>query len=324
MFLSIIIPAYNVQKYLEKCVQSCLNQDVELSSYEILIINDGSTDNTQPIAEKLAKKYNNVQVINQDNKGLSSARNIGLSHAQGKYIWFIDSDDYISTNILRKIQLILDQTSVDILWLQWQRVNEQGGILASEKNKIQREQTDIKTGKAFLCSILGMCFYAWSFIFRKEFLVQNNLRFKEKIYYEDLEAIPFFIEKANKVKYEPILAYSYLQRKGSILHSTNPKILDSLLYIIAKYENAINEYPQICDRLREIQLSTIRLFLNTISHSNYKRIRSQNLKKINHKKYPQISPYTSFIGRLMNFLWKIDEHLIIVIYKLLYFKQKCF
>ena len=267
MFLSIIIPAYNVQDYIEKCILSCLNQDLSPSLYEILIINDGSQDNTLSIAEELSKRYNNVRIISQKNQGLSSARNTGLKHATGEFVWFVDSDDYISSNILKKLHKILAAENLDILWLQWQRVDEQGNIFPKEKNWIQAQDPNVTDGPYFLCHILGMCFYAWAFVFKRSFLEEHDFLFKEGVYYEDLEAIPFFIEKAQKIKYEPLIAYNYLQRKGSILHSINPKLINSLLFIISQYEKKILQCPNVSNRLKEIQLFSVRLILNTISRT---------------------------------------------------------
>lgn len=324
MFLSIIIPAYNVQNYIKKCVLSCLNQDLPSFPYEILIINDGSQDNTPSIAEELSKRYNNVKIISQKNQGLSGARNTGLKYATGKYVWFIDSDDYISSNILKKIHTILTETDLDILWLQWQRVDEQGNILPKEKNWIQTQDLNITDGPYFLRHILGMCFYAWAFLFKRSFLIENGLLFKEGIYYEDLEAIPFFIEKAQKIKYEPLIAYNYLQRKGSILHSINSKLIESLLFIISQYEKKIPQHPNVANRLKEIQLFSVRLILNTISNIEYSKLRKDVLNDINHKRFPQITSSISLSGKIMNFLWKADERLIILLYNLIALKRKWF
>lgn len=324
MFLSIIIPAYNVQNYIEKCVLCCLNQDLPPSFYEILIINDGSQDNTLSIAKEISKRHKNVKVINQKNQGLSSARNAGLKHATGEYVWFVDSDDYISSNILKKLHNILTETNLDILWLQWQRIDEQGNILPKEKNWIQEQNSTITNGSFFLFHILGMCFYAWAFIFKKSFLIENGLLFKEGIYYEDLEAIPFFILKAQKIKYEPLIAYNYLQRKGSILHSINPRLIESLLFIISQYEKKIPQYSNVANRLKEIQLFSVRLILNTISSSEYSELRKSVLNDINHQRFPQIAPSISLSGKIMNFLWKADERLIILLYNLIALKRKWF
>lgn len=96
MKLSIIIPVYNVERYLRQCLESCLSQDVPKSQYEVIIVNDGSPDNSQAIIDEYSSKYDNVRVLKKKNGGLSSARNAGLNIASGDYIWFVDSDDWVA------------------------------------------------------------------------------------------------------------------------------------------------------------------------------------------------------------------------------------
>lgn len=95
--ISLILPAYNVEKYIETCVQSCEQQDLSKESYELVIVNDGSTDDTPEIIRTLSVTYSNIKVVSQQNQGLSMARNNGFKEATGKYIWFIDSDDIIAS-----------------------------------------------------------------------------------------------------------------------------------------------------------------------------------------------------------------------------------
>lgn len=103
MVFSIIIPVYNVERYLRQCLDSCLDQDIPKSEYEIIIVNDGSPDNSQVIINEYALLYDNICVINKSNGGLSTARNAGLSIAKGNFIWFVDSDDSIVSNSLKYI-----------------------------------------------------------------------------------------------------------------------------------------------------------------------------------------------------------------------------
>ena len=113
MKLTIVIPAYKVEKYIAKCIQSCLNQDVPEKEYEIVVVNDGTPDKSAIIAKEFAAKHANIKVIDQDNQGLSVARNTGIHYSKGDYIWFVDSDDYIADNCLaRIIHLIRKSNSV--------------------------------------------------------------------------------------------------------------------------------------------------------------------------------------------------------------------
>mgnify|MGYP001006884620 CR=1 FL=1 len=109
--ISLIAPAYNVEKYIEACVHSCENQDLPRDSYEIIIVNDGSTDSTYSTIERLSGVYENIRIVTQKNQGLSVARNNGFKLARGKYVWFIDSDDCISSNCLGKCK--------EMIWMLW-------------------------------------------------------------------------------------------------------------------------------------------------------------------------------------------------------------
>ena len=101
MKISLIIPVYNVEQYIGRCLQSCLCQPhVAADDYELVIVNDGTKDNSMHVVEKMTRDYPNVTIINQHNQGLSMARNAGLKAAQGEYVWFIDSDDWIEDNCL--------------------------------------------------------------------------------------------------------------------------------------------------------------------------------------------------------------------------------
>ena len=111
--LSIIIPVYNVEKYIEKCLVNCAQQDCCTDSYEIIVVNDGTKDNSLAIAEDVARRYDNIYITSQLNAGLSEARNKGLSLAKGEYVWFVDSDDWIDTNCLTDIMKYL--TGIDVL-----------------------------------------------------------------------------------------------------------------------------------------------------------------------------------------------------------------
>ena len=113
--ISLIAPAYNVEKYIEACVHSCENQDLPRDSYEIIIVNDGSTDSTYSTIERLSGVYENIRIVTQKNQGLSVARNNGFKLARGKYVWFIDSDDCISSNCLGKCLEIMERDDLTTL-----------------------------------------------------------------------------------------------------------------------------------------------------------------------------------------------------------------
>ena len=103
MRLSIIVPVYNVALYLSKCLSSLVHQNIDINDFEILVLNDGSTDNSQSIINHFALKYSNIRVFHHPNMGLSGTRNRGLKEAKGDYVWFVDSDDWLEDNCLKDI-----------------------------------------------------------------------------------------------------------------------------------------------------------------------------------------------------------------------------
>ncbi len=118
-FLSIILPIYNVEKYLDRCMKSILKQSFK--DYEIILVDDGSTDSSPILCDKYGKQLNKVKVLHKSNGGLSSARNAGLELAKGKYIFWLDSDDYISEEALSSIVKTLNKSEVDILKFNYRR-----------------------------------------------------------------------------------------------------------------------------------------------------------------------------------------------------------
>ena len=113
MLLSIILPVYNVEAYLGRCINSCLCQDLPKDNYEIIVVIDGSPDNSIEVARRFQSDNDNVKIVVRENGGLSAARNTGLEAASGDYVWFIDSDDYIEENILGDIVRNLQSNQLD-------------------------------------------------------------------------------------------------------------------------------------------------------------------------------------------------------------------
>ena len=165
MFISFVIPVYNSDKYLGCCLDSILNQDIMQEEFEIICINDGSTDDSLKILDKYKQKHNNVIVKNiKENKGVCNARNLGINNARGDYIWFIDSDDYIEENCLKSIYEAIkdknyDRVIIDNLYFD-------DGL---EKNKNDNE---LKMNTSWYDSVV------WRNIFKREYLLNNNLIFK--------------------------------------------------------------------------------------------------------------------------------------------------
>lgn len=221
MDISIIIPCYNVEDYLEQCLTSLVNQQTK-KEYEILCINDGSTDNTLKIIQNYGDKYKNLKIIDQDNKGLSGARNIGLRQARGKYIMFIDSDDYL----IREDALEILYNTAETQQLDFVIADFEYDFQDKNKNyKIKRKQVikdKVISGKEMYdigISTKSILSVVWNKLYRRDFLIDNNLFFLEGIVYEDIEFTPKAYYLAKKVFFVDKCIYAYRQREGSIMHS---------------------------------------------------------------------------------------------------------
>jgi len=217
--LSIIVPVYKVEPYLRKCVDSLLFQDLSWDVYEIVLVDDGSPDRCPLICDEYAGKYQNVKVIHQNNGGLSRARNSGITVANGEYVQFVDSDDYLEPNVLKTLVNKMDESRLDVLRFNYQNVNEQSEIF--EPNKAGKPFMDYQDktcdGETFLTERLGFACYACQFIIRRSLL--EDCLFHPGIYFEDTEWTPRLLLKSIRVSSTELVVYNYLIRQGSITKS---------------------------------------------------------------------------------------------------------
>lgn len=218
MLLSIIVPVYNVEAYLQKCVASLLNQDIPAMEYEIILVNDGSTDKSGQLCDILAKSGSNIRVIHQSNKGLGAARNTGIAAANGKYIQFVDSDDYLCPNVLRGLMHQIESQSLDILRINYQNVNSDGEVFMPNKysKPFDDYSKEVCDGLTFLNERLGFACYAVQFVCRADLIKQDGNGFKEVILYEDVDWTPRILLQAKRVASCPTMVYNYLYRQNSI------------------------------------------------------------------------------------------------------------
>lgn len=215
MKLSIIIPVYNVEKYVGRCLKSCLEQDFD--DYEIVIVNDGTPDNSMDVVKDIALRHPNIRIINRLNGGLSAARNTGLAEAKGDYVWFVDSDDRIETNCIGQLVSKADNDRLDVLCFGLKLEYPDGNCMVRNiKHEIDGK---VYRGEDFICRV-EMPPAAWAAIYRREFLIRNTLKFYEGILHEDQEFTPRAYCLADKIAYVNRPLYYYNQRAGSIMKST--------------------------------------------------------------------------------------------------------
>lgn len=223
MKLSIIVPVYNVEAFLKKCVDSLLTQDLSRDEYEIILVDDGSTDGSGALCDALSAEHGNIRVIHQQNRGLSGARNTGIAAAEGEYVQFVDSDDYLVPNVLGALIGQLEKQKLDVFRFNYQNVNLAGEVF--EPNKYPKPFVDFSgvvcDGQTFLNERLGFACYACQFLVRSSFLRQEGNCFKEGIYFEDVEWTPRILLQAGRVASTNMVVYNYLFRTDSIARNTD-------------------------------------------------------------------------------------------------------
>lgn len=232
MLLSLVLPVYNVEAYLGKCIESCLCQDLPKSEYEIIIVIDGSPDHSIDVAKSYQKKNDNIKIVVRENGGLSAARNTGLKEAKGEFVWFIDSDDYIEENCLEEIYRVMSENSLEVLWLKWKNRNEFHDEIPLYDCTLCKEDYKVQEGLKFMNSVMGIYYFAWSFVFRREFLVSNGFHFKEGLFYEDTEFAFHVLPHVKRIQLLDRVCYTYNIRQGSIAQTISTKKIDDLLSIV--------------------------------------------------------------------------------------------
>ena len=255
MKLSIIVPIYNVASYLKKCVDSLLQQDI--SDYEMILVDDGSPDECPQICDDYAKKFTNIIAIHQENKGLSEARNTGTRSAQGEYIMFVDSDDYLQPNVLGALMEQVERDNLDVLRFGYQNVRQTktGEYEVFQPNKYPHQVDtcrEVVDGETYLDERMGYACYACQFVINREL----TGTFTPGIHYEDTEWLPRMMLAAKRVNSTPIVVYNYLVRQGSItqVQGNKEKLrknVNDFLFVIESLSKQMTKHPT-CQWLRRM------------------------------------------------------------------------
>ena len=227
--LSIIIPCYNVLPYAPECFRSVVEQITD--EVEVIIINDGSTDGLDVWIDKNSElKTEGVIVINQENSGLSTTRNEGLSRATGQYIAWLDGDDFYKKNSLSKILSCLRKNQPDLLIVNFEKIWDDGGIASVESIRGIPKNKLIDVKKNFVISKIydGSQLYVWRYIFKRD--LYDGIQFPVAENFEDIRTLPKLFDRVNTCFYLPLITVSYRQRQGSIVTVKNESNVKALAY----------------------------------------------------------------------------------------------
>ncbi|MEY8761482.1 glycosyltransferase family 2 protein [Chryseobacterium tongliaoense] len=248
--VSIIVPVYNVENYLAKCLDSLVNQS--LGNIEILVVNDGSKDSSEQIIQKYALQYpGKIQAFTKENGGLSDARNFGIDRATGDYIGFVDSDDYITETMFEEMLDLAIKHQAEMVICNIQKVDEHGNI-TQKLTQIPNmpEKIDLETHFSVFSDL---SYFACNKLFRKELFDQK--RFKKGAHFEDIQLIPQLLLECKTIAQTQNFHYQYLERKDSITKTHTEKGLD-MLNAVKDVESAFekSQYSAKKEALKNFQI----------------------------------------------------------------------
>lgn len=313
---SFIVPIYNVEKYLRKCVDSLLAQNYE--DYEIILVDDGSTDGSGEIADAIAgcrmqdtgnrEQGISVRVIHQENRGLSGARNTGIEAARGEYICFVDSDDYWEENVLGGLMAQIERDNLDVLRFDYRNVNENGEEIQPNKNprKNADYSSNVCDGEMFLNERLGFACYVPMFIVKREMLGEETgyrkqetgtekCLFKEGVYFEDTDWTPRMLMRATRVASTEMVVYNYLLRVGSITNAVSKekkrKVLEDKIKLLKGFQEQRKMVRD--DRWYQWQIAAGTMSVLNIIAKDFYDERKKYIQQIKDKNVFPLSTYRS-------------------------------
>lgn len=292
--ISIIITAYNAEKTIERCINSILEN--EYNDYEIIVINDGSSDKTEKVIELFAS--DKIKYFSKKNTGVADSRNFGIEKAKGEYITFVDSDDYVSNNYFENLDKYLKQ-GIDIIKRKATIINEKN----NEKTKIEGPVFGEITGEQAFNELCFKDIYLdtlWSYIIKKNLFTENNLYFEPNKYHEDFGLLPLVILKAKSVVSTNDYVYYYVQTDGSIMRdSDDAKTIKKSKDVLYHYDNIIEQTEKydisrktkenvriyctnaILLKVKELKGKAQNDFIKELKKRKiYKNIKARNLKQL--------------------------------------------
>jgi len=307
MKLSIIVPIYNVEQYILECVQSVYRQALTENDFELILVNDGTQDNSFGVIKDIIHQHTNIIVVEQSNQGLSAARNTGLLYAKGDYILFLDSDDLLIDNTIPSL-LALSEKMPDLIVAGFKKMNndEIHNFMAPSQDRIIVEE---KSGEElFLRDLNPQQCYVWRTLYKKEFLDNNNLKFIRDIFFED---VPFTTEcylKARRCVKTSQIFYIYRQRVDSIVSTLNIKKIFDFNTVLAR----LWEMKRISDlsaeqeaKLMDILFVTFSISIWYVSHDNVLLKQRKDIVRDLENKIPDISFTNGLKQKIISCFYRI-------------------
>lgn len=308
MYFSIIVPVYKVEKYLHQCVDSVLNQTC--SDYELILVDDGSTDECPRICDEFAEKDARVKVVHKENGGLSDARNCGVSITSGEYVIFLDSDDYWEDiYALAKLKAIIENVSCDVLLFRRKKLSEITGVFTLFGKNVDSDCTfsQLINSRNFVSS-------ANSKVIKRDLFIKGDLSFELGVYSEDVEWSARLLLLAEKIVPSNLDFYIYRQREGSITHTIGEKNVENLKSHIEKIITHIANAPDEKKEMLRIYCAeeftnyfvTVSGYSNRLAEMDWIKKQKKILKWSSSKRSKMLRMMLNVIGVKMS-LWLIRK-----------------
>lgn len=316
--ISFVVPVYNVEQYLERCLDSILDSSLTEEQYEVIIVNDGSTDNSAVIGQKYCNTYPNISMVTQKNQGLSAARNTGIEHAKGEYLWFPDSDDYFESKMIKEAyDLLMKNHDLDMMITCCNVIegnsNRRGDFYPQFSGKPMCGRDAVLNGYEPSA--------VWDIIYRTAFIKGNDLRFYYGISHQDVEFNLRMMALSQKVLFTDIVTYNYIKRLGSI---SVPKNRDKTYFnyhcdllvaeSFAKFSQTIDDKVLAENILKRSNSLLAGMLISVKKSSNPfidREFKEQLLKEMEeHGCYPIHGPFRSFKMALYSKLLNIRSYIL--------------
>lgn len=309
-YLSIIVPVYNVALYIKACIDGFYQQGIEEDDFEIILINDGSTDNSLQIITDIEKEHTNILILTQKNQGASVSRNQGIIYAQGKYILLVDSDDLLIPNTLSHFLEYAQRHDTDMIQGKFIKLDNVGIKKFPFPTTISPHTMEIPTKDGEAGFIENYCpqeSYAVLYLYKKTFLIENGLFFMEHKYFEDIAFTVNCLLRAKRFAALPVLFYIYRQHSNSIMSTMNTTKLYSMNDIIENLYSLLNERHLSNKGMQKLKDSIYASFsVNLWYLSHYRKLYPYRKEIINDlkRKIPNLSFHNSYKQRLVSFCFK--------------------
>ena len=326
--LSVIVPVYNSEKYIAKCLASITHQTIGFDKIEIIVVNDGSTDKSEEIIKKIQGFYpNTIKYFSKENTGVADTRNFAIEQATGEYLAFVDSDDYIDINLYREIfeKQVIQQTAlpeserkiIDIIKYKSTTVGANGRVVSENDGPI----FDYRDGEEAFKLLYGsdkLLDALWVYLFRREFFIENKFKFTKGLEHEDFALIPLIIAKSKVMISIPVYGYYYIQTDSSITRNDtnneefNKKVIKRAYDLLAHYDNMIEkikEYNISEESKQNIKIYYTNCILLEINNLPNKVEKEKYIKEIKNRKMVNNIKARDFKQFVKRMLLKININL---------------